>query len=190
MTAVLRGHERGVVSVAYSLNGLHVASGSDDGTVRLWLVPMKAPSATLRGHAGGLSSVAFSLDSSIAAGAPHNGCVRPQHDAWPSIFISPYHPRLRAAGPSNGKRVTHKADSIHRGTWCGSCLHIGQERRRIDINISVPQSEQDQFFCHLTGPLCLRNSTVVSKGFEDAKISQCWFGRCHDLCLSHSVFPS
>lgn len=76
MTAVLRGHARKVVAVAYSPNGLHIVSGSDDMTVRIWLAPSKALYTTLEGHTDRISSVAFSPDSSTIASASHDGSVR------------------------------------------------------------------------------------------------------------------
>ena len=60
--ASLRGHEMRVDSVAFSPDGSMLASGSDDGTIRLWDVSTEQPiGEPLRGHRPTVSlSVAFS----------------------------------------------------------------------------------------------------------------------------------
>ncbi len=55
-------------SLAYSLDGRHLAAGLDDGTVIIW-TPSEPnlPPAALKGHAGPVLSVAFSTDGRILA---------------------------------------------------------------------------------------------------------------------------
>ncbi len=61
--AYLTGHTRSVNSVAFSPDSKSkmLASGSDDGMVRLWNIDTKTEIATLRGHTD-VNSVAFSRD--------------------------------------------------------------------------------------------------------------------------------
>ncbi len=60
---VLRGHTSYVYPVAYSPDGRWIASGSWDGTVRLWDAQTAEPCATLP-HPGNVRALAFSPDSS------------------------------------------------------------------------------------------------------------------------------
>jgi WD40 repeat protein len=48
----LAGHEQSVTSLAFTRDGETLASGSDDGTIRLWHVASRSPlsAAPLRGH--------------------------------------------------------------------------------------------------------------------------------------------
>ncbi|THU77907.1 WD40 repeat-like protein [Dendrothele bispora CBS 962.96] len=57
-------HEQSTVqSVAYSLDGRHIVSGSDDNTVRIWDSQTGQPvGQSLQGHTGYVQSVAYSPD--------------------------------------------------------------------------------------------------------------------------------
>ena len=59
--ATLEGHTAGVNSVAFSSDGVTLATVSWDGTVKLWNVVTHRDIATFR-HTGGVTSVAFSSD--------------------------------------------------------------------------------------------------------------------------------
>jgi WD domain, G-beta repeat len=72
----LRGHEGAVTTVAFASNG-RLASGSWDGTVRLWnLANLEAAPAVLKGHEGRVFSLAFSPDGQLLTSAGQDGTVR------------------------------------------------------------------------------------------------------------------
>ena len=72
----LTGHTDGVNSVAFSRDGSLLASGSRDGTIRLWRVSDGALMRTLTGHGDWVNSVAFSRDGSLLASGSRDCTVR------------------------------------------------------------------------------------------------------------------
>jgi WD40 repeat protein len=69
----LEGHGGSVRSVAFSHDGSHVVSGSNDSTVKIWDASSGACVKTLEGHSDWVSSVAFSRDGSqVVLGSDDN----------------------------------------------------------------------------------------------------------------------
>jgi RNA polymerase sigma factor (sigma-70 family) len=63
------GHERGVRSVAFAPRGGYLASGAEDGTVRLWELVTGKECARFVGHEGGVRCLSFSPDGRCLASA-------------------------------------------------------------------------------------------------------------------------
>jgi predicted Ser/Thr protein kinase len=72
----LRGHTNTVFSVAYSPDGTRLASGSFDGTVKVWDARSGAELATLRGHAGAVWSVCYSPEGTHIASASADRTIK------------------------------------------------------------------------------------------------------------------
>jgi serine/threonine protein kinase len=64
-----------VWSIAFSPDGLTLASASDEETIRLWRVADGSLIGTLEGHAGSVESVAFSPDGQTLASGSHDGTI-------------------------------------------------------------------------------------------------------------------
>ena len=69
-------------SVVFSPDGTRLASGSFDGTVKLWDVASREEIATLKGHTSWVESVVFSSDGTLLASA--SGMARFCCGMWPN----------------------------------------------------------------------------------------------------------
>ena len=73
---LLSGHASEVLSVAYSPDGLTLASGSEDNTVRLWNVQNGQHKLTLEGHEDAVTSVVFSPNGGTLASGSKDTTIR------------------------------------------------------------------------------------------------------------------
>jgi WD40 repeat protein len=76
LRCVLVGHSGTVAALAISPDGSWLASGSDDGTVRIWDAETWQEQAALSGHTGWVSTVAISPDGSWLATGSSDETVR------------------------------------------------------------------------------------------------------------------
>jgi len=70
------GHTSGVTSVAFSPDGKLLASGSYDGTIKLWEVATGSLVRTLYGHTWVVNSVAFSPDGRLLASSSADATIK------------------------------------------------------------------------------------------------------------------
>jgi len=73
----LTGHTGAVRSVAYSLDGQHVISGSDDKTIRMWDAETGAAvGKPLEGHNSSVKSIVYSPDGQRIVSGSSDGTLR------------------------------------------------------------------------------------------------------------------
>ena len=73
---ILQDHIGAVWSIAFSPDGCILASGSNDGSIKLWNVSMDEVLQTLTGHGQAVYSVAFSPDGRILASGSNDETVK------------------------------------------------------------------------------------------------------------------
>jgi len=77
LIALLKGHPSGVLDVSFSTDGKAIATGSADGTARLW--HRDGTLLSIFKHPSPVTSVSFSADGQIIATASADGIVRIWH---------------------------------------------------------------------------------------------------------------
>ncbi|XP_067639136.1 protein Notchless [Eurosta solidaginis] len=74
-TSSMPGHAEAVISINFSPDGEHLASGSGDATVRLWDLNTETPHYTCIGHKQWVMCVSWSPDSKVLASACKAGNI-------------------------------------------------------------------------------------------------------------------
>ena len=100
----LTGHTGPVNAVAFAPDGRTLATGSSDGTVKLWRVSDRRLTATLGGPGGAVRAVAFSPDGRTLASAKADGTVR----IWGSVGHQPL--AVLTAQRGAGRAVAYSPD--------------------------------------------------------------------------------
>ncbi|XP_071537073.1 notchless protein homolog 1 isoform X3 [Panulirus ornatus] len=156
-TSSLPGHAEAVLSVSFSPDGQHLASGSGDTTVRFWDVYTETPHFTCKGHRHWVLATAWSPDGMHLA----SGCKAGQiliwdpttgkqmgraltgHKQWvTSLCWEPLHltcdgesKRLASAGKDGDVRIWNtKLGSCEKGVMCRTLQGHGHWVNTLALN--------------------------------------------------------
>jgi WD40 repeat protein/tRNA A-37 threonylcarbamoyl transferase component Bud32 len=94
----LRGHAEAVTVLAFSPDRRYLASGSQDGTVKVWELATRLEIASFPGHSGGVHGVALSTGARRVAAVGRDGIVRVWDTATGKTLFTL---EKRNAGPSS-----------------------------------------------------------------------------------------
>ncbi|KAJ7751519.1 WD40-repeat-containing domain protein, partial [Mycena maculata] len=130
---ILFGHSDGVQSVVFSPDGMHIASGSWDNTVKLWDAASGSHLQTFKGHSDGVNSVAFSPNGVLIASGCRDTTVRlwdvasgshlqtfkGHSDTVRSVAFSPDGAHIASGSCDNTVRLWDAASGSHLHTFKG-----------------------------------------------------------------------
>lgn len=74
-TSSMPGHAEAVISVSFSPDGKHLASGSGDTSVRFWDISTQTPQYVCKGHKNWVLCISWSPDSTKLASACKDGKI-------------------------------------------------------------------------------------------------------------------
>ncbi|MCA9538442.1 MAG: caspase family protein [Myxococcales bacterium] len=121
-TVVLTGHDGGLTAAAFSPDGQHIVTASEDGTARIWQADGEGDAIVLRGHGGAVLDASFSPDGQRVLTASADGTARVWQlgeRARPRIvarIVTPDETPVRSAAfdPDGARIVTGAADGAVR----------------------------------------------------------------------------
>jgi WD40 repeat protein len=145
---LIKGHEHGVFSIAYSPDGLRLASASEDGTVRVWRSGIEEGSLP---HAGDVETVAWASDNSYIATGCDDGVLR----LWDTATLALKHELQRSS--ASVRRVAFSPDGSRVLAGCYDGVLRIYDTQSTDLLDSIQGDLQWERAATFDG----RNSVVV-----------------------------
>jgi len=156
-TAVLSGHTGFVGSLAFSLDGTLLVSGSYDDTVKLWDVQTGGVVKTFYGHAGLVLSVSISANNAMIASGSEDKtihlweigtgqcCIIHQHKGDVNIVsFSPTNPQLLLSASKDGTVRQWDSNGHQIGSpYAGSCVAFSPDGTQFVLCIHTAVTVRD-----------------------------------------------
>lgn len=132
--SALKGHKGRVTSLAFSPDAKTIASGSEDGGVKLWDLAKEKEQATLSEGGRDFWSVLFSPDGKTLAGTRAERTPSSLSRCW---FVPPRNDSATATSPSAGHARTWE-EAIPSRIYAASMANIsGRETRYCSRRVAV-----------------------------------------------------
>jgi len=133
---ILAGHTQRVAALGFSPDGLTLATGSTDRTVRIWDVVAGTLRRTLEGHAGSVLSVAFSPDGSLLASGSEDATIRlwrPDDGSLVRSLAGPAYGVTALTFSKDGHSLLASSNDHTVRIWD---VESGAERLRLDAHVA------------------------------------------------------
>ena len=139
--AVLNGHKDWVWSLAFSLDGALLVSGSDDWTVKLWDIQTGGVIKTFCGHTDVVFSVSISPDCTTIASGSSDHTIRLWHVQTGNCFcvIDEYNQPVKSVcfSPKNSQLLISACDDNTIQQWKTNGCKVGPTYEGGEVNFSL-----------------------------------------------------
>jgi len=194
-TAVLSGHTKYVRSLAFSLDGTLLVSGSDDNTIKLWDVQTGGAIKTFSHHTNLVLSVSISADNIMIASGSQDKTIRlwdigtgqcsviKEHkDSVNTVSFSPKNPQLLLSASDDGTVRQWGIDGHQIGpTYAGSYAAFSSDGTQFvsctEIAVTVQNTDS--------------GATVAEFYLANKKLRHCCFspdGRIIAASAGHTIY--
>jgi WD40 repeat protein len=176
------GHDGEVTSVAFDAKGKRVASGSRDGSVKIWDPETLQVIQTLTGHKGWVNGVAFSPDDQRLASASHDRTLKVWDAATGKVCYTLRGHKFEVVAVAfspDGRRLVSASWDRTLKVWDTSTRQLV---RTLQLLGTLSGSEQ-RFFCVTFSP----DGRRIAAGSGDVRI---WDAATGELLMACAADPA
>jgi WD40 repeat protein len=135
-TRTFVGHRAGVYALAYSRDGRFLASGGEDGIIKIWEAATGRELRTFRGHSGLIMTLAYSRDGRLLASASWDKTVKVWDATVPPDVL--HGPEARAAVGARFARLLLRSDVLE--SLCADAA-LSEEVGAVAVQLAQEEDE-------------------------------------------------